>query len=246
MSETPDHHQYFTPKSMNHEQSSFNKDMSSNRNTLDQYPLISRRVEDIKTMGSHQRDQEASQEMSKRNDAVSSNFNIIYDNSSQKPSVEETRHRNAHAVTQLPVSTFCHQDLPDPPSPTSATSSHYDLHYPSKYHGSNPSHQKLVSQMLSTGGAVVRTYASGRREQVHPSSTTEDLFPDGYSCVRYANGNVKQTFPGGRMVEYFADTQLTQTTCEDGVQVRLYSGGQLEKNYADGAQEVFNTDGTIW
>lgn len=37
--------------------------------------------------------------------------------------------------------------------------------------------------------------------------------------VYFANEDVKQTFPDGKVVYYFADARTTQTTFMDGLQV---------------------------
>lgn len=56
--------------------------------------------------------------------------------------------------------------------------------------------------------------------------------------VYFANEDIKQTFPDGKVVYYFADARTTQTTFADGLQVFKFANAQIEKHFPDGTKEI--------
>ena len=63
--------------------------------------------------------------------------------------------------------------------------------------------------------------------------------------VHFVNGDIKQNYPDGKTVYYFNDSQATQTTFNDGLQVFKFNNGQIEKHYPDGSKQIAFPDGSM-
>ena len=63
--------------------------------------------------------------------------------------------------------------------------------------------------------------------------------------IYFNNKDIKQVYPDGKVVYYFAEANTNQTTLTDGLQVFKFESGQIEKHYPDGTKEINFSDGTL-
>ena len=83
-------------------------------------------------------------------------------------------------------------------------------------------------------------------------ASRREQYLDGYTCVYFKNGDVRQIFPEGTdlveqrsSVYYYKEASITQTEYRHGVKVTLFPNGQIEKlNVADGSKQILYNDGT--
>jgi centromere protein J len=112
----------------------------------------------------------------------------------------------------------------------------YDMVFPPKYHSSN--NGKILSSKSSQEGKVTKVYSNGKTEMLFANGVKRESFADGYTIIYFNNKDIKQTYPNGQVVYYFAEAKTTQTTFPDGLQVFKFPNNQLEKHYADGHKEI--------
>jgi len=72
----------------------------------------------------------------------------------------------------------------------------YQLSYPAKYHGESIKSKVQKIETLSDGRQV--THYQNMTELVMPDgSSRREQHSDGYTCVYFANGDVRQVYPEG-------------------------------------------------
>ena len=118
----------------------------------------------------------------------------------------------------------------------------YDMVFLQKYHAKNV---KLVSQRVYNDGKISRQYENGKTELTFSNGVRKETFTDNYAVIYFNNQDIKQTYPDGKVVYYFAEAKTTQTTFSDGLQVFKFASVQIEKHYPDGTKEISFPDGTI-
>ena len=69
-------------------------------------------------------------------------------------------------------------------------------------------------------------------------------FSDGFQIINFENGDIRQTFPDGRMVYWFAKADVTQTLMPDGEKILLFANEQLERHKPNGSKEIYFGDGS--
>ena len=96
----------------------------------------------------------------------------------------------------------------------------YDLVFPEEYH-SDEAYKNLVliDEVVSQEGKRQKFYESGKKEIIFPNGVKREVWLDGYQVVFFQNQDIKQTFPGGKIVYFFSEAKTTQTTFPDGLQV---------------------------
>jgi centromere protein J len=94
-----------------------------------------------------------------------------------------------------------------------------------------------VRKALPEGNGYVIVYSNGVEKEVHTDGTT---------VIRFANGDVETTFPGGATVAYLhaAEQVLQVTNKRDGSVLLEYPNGQIERHYANGVKAILFPDGT--
>ncbi|KAL9180026.1 hypothetical protein ACHAXT_007996 [Thalassiosira profunda] len=93
-------------------------------------------------------------------------------------------------------------------------------------------------QGAAPGKSQIFTYKNG---------TQKEVLPDGTTTISFANGDRKRTYARekeGIVVYYYAATQTTQVTHQDGMQTYHFPNKQIENHYADGRKEITYPDGT--
>jgi centromere protein J len=123
--------------------------------------------------------------------------------------------------------------------------SKYDMVFPPKYHNDNDDNKRIVQENVSADGKIVRWYAHHKKEVIFKKGVRKEIFPDGYTIVKFKNNDIKQTYPDGKIVYYFEEAQTTQTTDTDGVHIYKFSNGQIEKHFPDGTKEIRFPDGIV-
>ena len=85
---------------------------------------------------------------------------------------------------------------------------------------------------------------SQKKEILYPNGVKSEVYPNGYKVVYYPNLDIKQEFPDGKKIYFFASEHTTKTTYANGLQEIRFSNGQLEKYYPDGTKEIKFVNGT--
>ena len=121
----------------------------------------------------------------------------------------------------------------------------YDLVFPDKYHGKVASNARLIKSNANKEGVVVNEYENGMFEVVFKSGGRKLTFPDDYVLTYLKNGDIKQTFPDGKMVYFFKANETVESTFPDGLKVYKFSDGQIEKHFPDQSKQIILPDKSI-
>ncbi|KAL7484137.1 hypothetical protein ACHAW6_009774 [Cyclotella cf. meneghiniana] len=81
----------------------------------------------------------------------------------------------------------------------------------------------------------------------YQNGTRKEVLSDGTTTVYFTNGDRKRTYANekkGIVVYYYAATQTTQVTHQDGKQTYHFPNKQIEDHYVDGTKEISYPDGT--
>ncbi|OMJ84714.1 hypothetical protein SteCoe_14103 [Stentor coeruleus] len=84
-----------------------------------------------------------------------------------------------------------------------------------------------------------------KRQIVYPNGVKCEIYPNGYKVTYYTNRDIKQEYPDGKQVYFFASEQTTKITYPDGLKEITFRSGQKEKYFPDGTKEIKYTDGTL-
>lgn len=115
-----------------------------------------------------------------------------------------------------------------------------------QYHDTTSIEQnKVVRQDVTEDGKIIKVYQSNKKEVFFPSGLRKEIFPDGYLVSYFNNKDIKQIYPDGREVYFFAENKTVQTKLPNGMEVYKFANGQLEKNFPDGTRIVNYPDGTV-
>jgi len=120
----------------------------------------------------------------------------------------------------------------------------WDMKFPEKYHGIPQQNSKIVKHEKGTEGKVILIYENGKKEIIFPNGIRKIMFDDGYNIVYLNNKDIKQSYPDGKIVYYFYEDKITQTTFKNGLTIIKFNNGQIEKCYPDGTKEICYPDGT--
>jgi centromere protein J len=78
----------------------------------------------------------------------------------------------------------------------------------------------------------------------YSNGTHKERRPDGATCVRFGNGDVKRTGADGTVTYYYDSAKTTHSTYSNGDEVFEFPSGQVETHRASGAKEIKFPDGT--
>ncbi|OQR99386.1 centromere protein J [Achlya hypogyna] len=113
-----------------------------------------------------------------------------------------------------------------------------------------------VHEIRHPKGKVERRFATGpiAKTFVFANGTEKDVYVDGHTIVRFANGDIKEVVPSIRpgshatyadkTVYFYAAAQTKHTTLADQTQVFEFPNHQIEKHFASGVKEITFVDGT--
>ncbi|XP_065055458.1 centromere protein J-like isoform X2 [Rhopilema esculentum] len=102
------------------------------------------------------------------------------------------------------------------------------------------------SQIKHHDGKVERVLSDGSREIEFPNGTKKTIDPVTQNVVvSFFNGDVKQMFPDGRTIYFYAESKTTHTSYKDGTEVFEFSNGQSEKHFTDGRKVITFNDQTV-
>ena len=106
-------------------------------------------------------------------------------------------------------------------------------------------HIPVIDTKTFDDGRIAMLYESGHKEMVYPNGTKKEEYPNGYSVNFYVNSDVKQVFPDGKILYFYAEANTTHACFPNGSEIIRFGNGQVEKHYADGSKKIKYTDGTI-
>ena len=98
---------------------------------------------------------------------------------------------------------------------------------------------------MNSDGKIINIYSNNKLEVIIKSGVKKEIFEDGFQIVNFTNGDLKQIFPDGKIIYYFKESKVTQTTFSDGTQLFKFDNGQIEKHYSDGSKQINFPDGSI-
>lgn len=84
-----------------------------------------------------------------------------------------------------------------------------------------------------------------KQEFLYSNGTKRVVYSNGYSVVYYGNKDVKEDFPDGRQVYFFAAQDIVQTVYPGGLKEVRFKSGQEEVFYPNGVREVRFPDGSV-
>ena len=97
-------------------------------------------------------------------------------------------------------------------------------------------------ESLSDGRLTI--YYAHKTQTILKSGAKRDAYKSGYQVFYFDNGDVRQRFPCGKTVYFYAETETTETEFPDGLKVLLFKDGQLEQHKSDGSVQIYFKDGT--
>jgi len=86
------------------------------------------------------------------------------------------------------------------------------------------------------------------RKVRYPNGSVKEILPSGETTTTFANGDINKVIPDGEEqveIYYFASSDITQTKYSDGMLVREFPSGQVERELPDKTLEIFFPDGTL-
>ena len=102
----------------------------------------------------------------------------------------------------------------------------------------------IVETRENPDGRIQKKYSDGRVESEYPNGTHRVVYGNGYSCITLPNKDVRQIFPDGHSVYFYAETKTVHWVYADGSQVIRFANGQVEKHRTDGSSKIKYVDGT--
>lgn len=103
----------------------------------------------------------------------------------------------------------------------------------------------IVDKRSHQDGRVVILYESGHKETIYPNGTKKEEYLNGYCVNFYVNNDVKQVFPDGKILYFYAEANTTHTCFPDGSEIIRFGNGQIEKHYKDRSKKIKYIDGTV-
>lgn len=82
-----------------------------------------------------------------------------------------------------------------------------------------------------------------KQEIIYSNGTKRLTYKNGYSVIFYSNRDIKEDFPDGRQVYFFADPETVQVAFPDGTKLVRFKSGQEEKFFPNGTREIKFPDG---
>lgn len=98
---------------------------------------------------------------------------------------------------------------------------------------------------VSKKNELIKEKDSEKQEFLYPNGTKRVVYSNGFSVVYYSNKDVKEDFPDGRQVYFFAAQETVQTIYPGGLKEVKFKNGQEEVFYPNGIREVKFADGTV-
>lgn len=105
---------------------------------------------------------------------------------------------------------------------------------------------KLQDDRLLVNGNLLDSELNSelKQEIIYANGAKSEKYPNGYTVMHYSNKDIKQVYPDGKQVYFFANEQTAKTIYPDGVQEIIFSSGQREKTLVDGTKEIKFVDGS--
>ncbi|CAI2361991.1 unnamed protein product [Moneuplotes crassus] len=125
--------------------------------------------------------------------------------------------------------------------------SKYNFSLDPKYHDKDLlQNDTVVDKTTDKLGSIKRVYKSGRQETIFPRLKKMWVYPDGYSCIFYSNGNITQLFPNQDCIQsnYSIKDKWHKMIFRTGL-MTFKTEDTLVKFYPDGNQVIAHIDGTI-
>ena len=88
-------------------------------------------------------------------------------------------------------------------------------------------------------------YKTDKKETFYPNGAKRETYSNGITILYYTNKDIKQEYPDGKQIYYFAEPQTTQITYPNGKKELKFKNGQEEIYFPDSSKEIHFTDGTI-
>ena len=120
----------------------------------------------------------------------------------------------------------------------------YKMTFPSKYHS-----PQFIPQLLNeetNNKYTIKTFSDNHKEIINVHTNEKEiLYDDGYSITYCNNGDIKQTFPNGKVCFYMKSANVLEIDYSNGMKVYQYANGQVEKFYPNGRRILLYEDGSI-
>ena len=120
----------------------------------------------------------------------------------------------------------------------------YKMTFPSKYH--SPQYIPELLNEETNNRYTIKTFSDNHKEIINVHTNEKEiLYDDGYSITYCNNGDIKQTFPNGKVCFYMKSANVLEIDYSNGMKVYQYANGQVEKFYPNGRKILLYEDGSI-
>ncbi|KAJ3377603.1 hypothetical protein HDU92_008137, partial [Lobulomyces angularis] len=105
--------------------------------------------------------------------------------------------------------------------------------------------ENYLKEKHYSDGKLERTYFNGVSLSWYKNGTTKESRPNGFSCIRFLNGDYKTEELDGSSKYFFAKSKTLQITFVNGTKIFQFFNGQIEKMFKDGKLEIIFPDLTF-
>ena len=116
----------------------------------------------------------------------------------------------------------------------------YDFIIPEKY---SKNKFKLIKKE-KIDDKEIYLYNKNKKEILFQSGIKKEIFDDGFEIIYFNNGDIKQSYPDGKTIYFYKDSNTVQTTYLNGINIFKFSNGQIEKHFPNGLKKVLFPNGT--
>ena len=102
-----------------------------------------------------------------------------------------------------------------------------DLIFPEQY-TTDPSLDTIIKQNFQQDGTIIKVFETGKKEILFSSGQKKEVFPDGYTIIKYINGDLKQIIPNYKETYYYAKDKTLQVKFSDGTVYLKYCDGRVD------------------
>ena len=120
-----------------------------------------------------------------------------------------------------------------------------------KYHSENLNSKIIINQETTNDGKIITEYSNHKKEIIFNNKDNnyicvkKEIFDDGYKIIYFKNKDIKQIYPDGKEVYFFAQNNTVATTFKNGDKIYKFSSGQIEKFFKNGDKNIIYPDGTL-
>eukprot|EP00741_Cyanophora_paradoxa_P015279 tig00000194_g14748.t1 len=102
-----------------------------------------------------------------------------------------------------------------------------------------------IRESILPDGKVEHEFSDGSKLTCFVNQTRKITEIDGNVALYFTNGDIKKTYPDGKVLYFYAEAHTVHTTLPDGIEIFAFSSGQVERHFPSGRKQILFSDGTL-